>query len=42
MNVRDASAISAHEALKNLYSWRNQQFNGTLVEQFIQCLSISP
>jgi HD-GYP domain-containing protein (c-di-GMP phosphodiesterase class II) len=37
-----ASAISAHEALKDLYSWRNHQFNGTLVEQFIQCLGIFP
>jgi len=37
-----ASAISAHQALKDLYSWRDHQFNGTLVEQFIQCLGIFP
>jgi HD-GYP domain-containing protein (c-di-GMP phosphodiesterase class II) len=37
-----ASAVSAHQALKDLYSWRNHQFNGTLIEQFIQCLGIFP
>lgn len=34
--------ISSTDALKNMYNWRNELFDGTLVEQFIQCLGIYP
>ncbi len=34
--------ISSTEALKNMYNWRNNLFEGHLVEQFIQCLGIYP
>lgn len=34
--------ISSTEALKNMYNWRNELFDSTLVEQFIQCLGIYP
>lgn len=35
-------AISAHEAIKQLYEWRNIDFQEELIEQFIQCLGIYP
>jgi len=34
--------INSTEALKNMYNWRNEMFDGQLVEQFIQCLGIYP
>jgi len=39
-NHRDS--INSTEALKNMYNWRNEMFDGELVEQFIQCLGIYP
>lgn len=35
-------AISAHNVLMQMYSWRNTLFSATLVEKFIQCLGIYP
>ncbi|WP_455205950.1 HD-GYP domain-containing protein [Kaarinaea lacus] len=35
-------AISCTEALKNMYVWRDELFDGVLVERFIQCLGIYP
>lgn len=35
-------AIPSHEALKKIYEWRNTDFDGELVEKFIQCLGIYP
>ncbi|MCK4743693.1 MAG: HD-GYP domain-containing protein [Sulfuriflexus sp.] len=35
-------SINSTEALKNMYNWRNEMFDGELVEQFIQCLGIYP
>ena len=37
-----ASPISAHQAMQDLYGWRDKFFSGALVEQFIQCLGIFP
>ena len=37
-----ASPISAHQAMQDLYGWRNKYFSGVLIEQFIQCLGIFP
>lgn len=34
--------ISAHHALKKMYTWRDADFHGGLVEQFIQCMGIYP
>lgn len=34
--------ISAHEALGKMYGWRHSDFDGSLVEQFIQCMGIYP
>lgn len=34
--------ISSTEALKNMYNWRNELFDGSLVEKYIQCLGIYP
>lgn len=34
--------ISSTEALKNMYNWRNELFDSTLVEKYIQCLGIYP
>lgn len=36
------AAISAHDALKRIYEWRNKEFSVALVEQFIQCMGIYP
>ena len=35
-------AISAHNVLMQMYSWRNTLFSAALVEKFIQCLGIYP
>ena len=34
--------ISAHQALKKMYTWRDKEFHGQLIEQFIQCMGIYP
>lgn len=34
--------LSPHEAINELYKWRNIDFQDELVEQFIQCLGIYP
>ncbi|MGD8742641.1 MAG: HD-GYP domain-containing protein, partial [Granulosicoccaceae bacterium] len=34
--------ISSTEALKNMYNWRDELFDGELVERFIECLGIYP
>ncbi len=36
------AAVSPHNALKQMYTWRNGQFEGRLVEHFIQCMGIYP
>lgn len=36
------SAISAHNALKKMYTWRDSHFESLSVEQFIQCIGIYP
>ncbi len=36
------SGMSAHDALKKMYSWRGRDFQPLLVEQFIQCMGIYP
>lgn len=36
------NGISAHLALKKMYTWRDKEFHGQLVEQFIQCMGIYP
>ena len=35
-------AVSPSNALSMLYDWRDIQFDGPLVEQFIQCIGIYP
>ncbi len=35
-------AISAHKALRKLYASRDKEFQGVLVEQFIQCIGVYP
>ncbi|MDX5151447.1 MAG: HD-GYP domain-containing protein [Acidiferrobacterales bacterium] len=34
--------ISAYDALKKMYEWRDSAFDGDLVEKFIQCMGIYP
>lgn len=34
--------VSAHDAIRELYKWRGNDFQEELVEQFIQCLGIYP
>ncbi len=34
--------ITCSDALKHMYEWRNDLFDPTIVEQFIQCLGIYP
>ena len=34
--------MSAHDALKKMYSWRGTDFHPQLIEQFIQCMGIYP
>lgn len=36
------SALSAEEALKSMYEWRNKDFQPQLVEEFIRCMGIFP
>lgn len=35
-------AISSHEAVTQIYEWRDVDFQAQLVEQFIQCMGIYP
>lgn len=35
-------SITSEEALKNMYVWREELFDGNLIENFIQCLGIYP
>lgn len=35
-------AISPYDALKNMYEWINEDFDKTIIEQFIKCLGIYP
>lgn len=35
-------AISPYDALKNMYEWINEDFEKTVIEQFIKCLGIYP
>jgi HD-GYP domain-containing protein (c-di-GMP phosphodiesterase class II) len=35
-------AISSHDAIKQLYEWRNIDFQEEMIEQFIQCLGVYP
>ena len=37
-----SKAISQHEAVRNLFEWRNVNFQEEIVEQFIQCLGVYP
>ena len=37
-----AKALSQYEAIRKLYEWRDQDFQGDIVEQFIQCLGVYP
>ncbi|HBC55619.1 MAG TPA: hypothetical protein DCZ03_00505 [Gammaproteobacteria bacterium] len=37
-----AVAISAYDGVKTLYGWRNKEFHGVLIEQFIQAIGIYP
>ncbi|MDH5631655.1 MAG: HD-GYP domain-containing protein [Gammaproteobacteria bacterium] len=34
--------MSAEEALKKMYEWRDKDFNGELIEEFIRCMGIFP
>ena len=36
------TAISCTDALKSLYDWRDELFQGELIEHFIQCLGVYP
>lgn len=36
------SAISAHHAIREMYQWRDTEFQAQLYEQFIQCLGVYP
>jgi hypothetical protein len=42
MGYEGKDKISCTEALKSMYDWRNELFQGELVEHFIQCLGIYP
>ena len=35
-------AISAHHAIRQMYEWRDTEFQAQLYEQFIQCLGVYP
>ena len=37
-----AEALAPSNALSTLYGWRDTQFDGPLIEQFIQCIGIYP
>lgn len=36
------TGMSAHDALKKMYSWRGKDFQPVMIEQFIQCMGIYP
>lgn len=36
------AAVSSHQALKQMYTWRDREFEGRLIEHFIQCMGIYP
>lgn len=40
--MTDQAPITCSDALKHMYEWRNDLFDPTIVEQFIQCLGIYP
>lgn len=42
MGYEGKDKISCTDALKSMYDWRNDLFQGELVEHFIQCLGIYP
>lgn len=42
MGYEGKEIISCTDALKSMYDWRNELFQGELVEHFIQCLGIYP
>lgn len=42
MGYEGKEIVSCTEALKTMYDWRNELFQGELVELFIQCLGIYP
>lgn len=42
MGYEGRQPISCTDALKSMYDWRNELFQGELVEHFIQCLGIYP
>ena len=42
MGYEGKSVVSCTDALKSMYDWRNELFQGELVEHFIQCLGIYP
>jgi response regulator RpfG family c-di-GMP phosphodiesterase len=35
-------SISAHHAIRQMYDWRDKEFQAQLYEQFIQCLGVYP
>lgn len=37
-----SGGLSAEEALKRMYEWRNKDFNPRFVEEFIKCMGIFP
>lgn len=42
MGYEGKKAISCTDALKSMYDWRNELFQGELVQHFIQCLGVYP
>lgn len=42
MGYEGKKAVSCTDALKSMYDWRNELFQGDLIEHFIQCLGIYP
>jgi HD-GYP domain-containing protein (c-di-GMP phosphodiesterase class II) len=36
------TALSAEDALKSMYEWRNKDFQAQLIEEFIRCMGIFP
>ncbi len=42
MGYEGRTPVSCTNALKSMYEWRNELFQGELVEHFIQCLGIYP
>ena len=42
MGYEGRSTVSCTDALKSMYDWRNELFQGELIEHFIQCLGIYP